>query len=166
MPKKIIITLLIISPVALFTFEVTYPRPKIAPPQALVGVWEDEVVIHVTEAESGVASYSGKLRVSLSLYEDGTVEGTVGDATMQDAYFKRNRGWLFKLLGFARDYIIVGDLNGSVIRELKCAEFNIIVVEFDKGRFRGEVNCFRYLKGGGKKNMLSAPLILTPVEQP
>ena len=166
MLKKIIITLLFISPVAIFTIEVTYPRPKTAPPQALVGAWETEAEIRVNEAESGVTSYRGKLRVSLTLYEDGTVEGTVGDAAMQNAYFRRNRGWLFKLLNWATDYIIVGDLNGSVIGEAKWAEFNIIVVEFDKRVFKGEVNCYAYLKGGRKKSMLSAPLILARVEQP
>ena len=166
MLKKIIITLVLISPVVLFTIEVTYPRSKTAPPQVAVGAWETEADIRVNEAESDVTSYRGKLRVSFNLYEDGTVEGTVGDAAMQDAYFKRNRGWLFKLLGFATEYIIAGDLNGSVISEVKWAEFNIIVVEFDKREFRGEVNCYKYLKGGRKKNMLSAPLILTRVEQP
>ncbi|GAG51303.1 unnamed protein product, partial [marine sediment metagenome] len=83
MKKKIIITLVIISPIAIFAFEVLYPQPKIAPPQALVGAWE-------TEFETPF----GKSQVSFNLYEDGTVEGTVGDATMQDAYFRRNRGWL------------------------------------------------------------------------
>ena len=88
--KKITIALLLIGPIVAFAFEVLYHRPKTAPPQTLVGTWETEADIRL-----------GRLQVSFNLDKDGTVEGRVGDATMQDAYFKRNRGWLFRMLGFS-----------------------------------------------------------------
>ena len=166
MLKKIIITLLFISPVAIFTIEVTYPRPKTAPPQALVGAWETEAEIRVTEAESGVTSYRGKLQVSFSLYEDGTVEGTVGDAAMQNAYFRRNRGWLFKLLDWATEYIIVGGLSGSVTSEIQCARF-WIVGDFDEKGIRGDIDCAECWKGDKKQRSFGdGPLVYTRMEQP
>ena len=166
MLKKIIITLLIISPVALFTFELTYPRPKIAPQQALVGAWETEAEIRVTEAEGGVTSYWGDLQVNFSLYEDGTVEGTVGDAAMQNAYFKRNRGWFGKLLGMGTDYIIVGGLSGSITSEIQCARF-YIVGDFDEKGIRGDIDCKECWKGDRKQRSFGdGPLIYTRVEQP
>ena len=154
MLKKIIITLVIISPIVLFAFEALYRHPKIAPPQALVGAWEAEV-----------DTDSGKLRVSFNLSEDGTVKGAVGDATMQDAYFKRNRGWLFRSLGWATDYIIVGDLNGSVTSEVQCGRF-WIVGKFDENGIRGDIDTGGCLKDGKKDKGLGAGSInYTRVEQ-
>lgn len=155
MKKKTIVTLLIISPIVIFAFELFYPQSKIAPPQALVGAWE-------TEADTRV----GKLRVSFNLYEDGTVEGTVGDATMQDAYFKRNRGWLFRTLGWATDYIIVGDLNGSVTSEVQCGRF-WIVGHFDEKAIRADIDCAECWQDGKKRDPFGAgSLTYTRVEQP
>lgn len=155
MLKKIIITLVIISPIVIFAFEVLYPQPKIAPPQALVGAWE-------TEFETRF----GKSQVIFNLYEDGTVEGTVGDATMQDAYFKRNRGWIGRILGLATDYIIVGDLNGAVASEVQYAKF-WIVGEFDEKGIRADIDIEECWKDGKKHSQFGAsPLIYTRAEQP
>jgi hypothetical protein len=99
---KIIITLLLVSPFPLLTDVALYDASKskkIAPPQELVGAWE-------TQAETRV----GKLRFSFNIYEDGTIEGTVGNAAIRNASLKRNRGLLFKVLGWGTDYIILGDL--------------------------------------------------------
>ncbi len=152
---KIIITLLLISPIVIFAYEVFYPRPKIAPPQALVGAWETEF-----------GTRFGKSQVIFNLYEDGTVEGTVGDATMQDAYFSRNRGWLFRSLGWATEYVIVGGLNGSVISEVQCAKF-WIVGDFDEKGIRADIDCDECWKDGKKHGPFGdGPLIYTRVEQP
>ena len=155
MKKKIIITLLLISPIVLFALEVFYPRPKIAPPQDLVGAWE-------TEFETPF----GKSQVSFNLYEDGTVEGTVGNAAMQNAYFRTNRGWLFKILDWdwSTDYIIVGGLKGSVISEVQCAKF-WIVGQFDKKGIRADIDCKECWKDGKKHSPFGdGPLIYTRVE--
>ena len=155
MLKKIIITLLLISPIVLYALEVSIPRAKTAPPRALVGAWETEFKTRF-----------GKSRVSFNLYEDGTVEGTVGDATMQNAYFKRNRGWLGRMLRHATDYIIVGDLNGSVIDEVQCGRF-WIVGHFDEKGIRADIDCDGCRKGGEKQSRIGAgSLIYTRVEQP
>ena len=139
----------------IFALEAFYPRPQITPPQALVGAWE-------TEAETRV----GKLRVSFNLNEDGTVEGTVGNATMQNAYFKRNRGWLGRILGLATEHIIVGGLNGSVTSEVQCARF-WIVGDFDEKGIRGDIDCDECWKDDKKQGPFGAgPLIYTRVEQP
>ncbi len=155
MLKKIIITLLLVSPIVIFVLEVSLPRSKIAPPQALVGAWETEF-----------GTPFGKSRVGFNLNEDGTVEGTVSNATMQNAYFKRNRGWLGRILGLATEYIIVGGLNGSVTSEVQCARF-WIVADFDENGIRGDIDCDECWKDGKKQGPFGAgPLIYTRVEQP
>lgn len=156
MLKRLTITLLIISPIVIFAFEVFYPKSKIAPPEAWVGAWESEFETRF-----------GKSQVILDLYKDGTVDGTVGDATMQDAYFKRNRGWLRRILGLATDYVIVGDLKGSVISEVQCAEFYIIIVDFDEKGIKADIDTEECWKDGKKHGRFGdGPLIYTRVEQP
>ena len=106
------------------------------------------------------------MRVSFNLNEDGTVEGTVGNAAMQNAYFRTNRGWLFKILDWdwSTDYIIVGDLKGSVISEVQCVKF-WIVGDFDEKGIRADIDCDECWKDGKKQGQFGAgPLIYTRVE--
>jgi hypothetical protein len=155
MLKKTAITLVIVSPIVLFAVEVLYPWPRTAPPQEVVASWE-------TEAETRV----GEFRVSFALHEDGIVQGTVGDATMQNAYFRRNRTLLFRMLGMATDHIIVGNLEGSVIGEIQCAEFWIIG-HFDEKGITADFDCDRCTKDGEKLYRFGdGPLVYTRVELP
>ena len=155
MLKKTIITLVIVSPIVLFGVEVLRPWPRIAPPQDVVAAWE-------TEADTRV----GGLRVSFTLSEDGIVEGTVGNATMHNAYFRRNRSWLFRMLGMGTDHIIVGDLRGSVISEIQCAEFWIIG-HFDEQGITADIDCDQCAKNGEKLYRFGdGPLVYSRVELP
>ncbi len=153
--KRIAIALLLMSPIVIFALEVLYPRSKTAPPQALVGRWEAEPKLRV-----------GRLPVSFTLHEDGTVEGTVGDAAMQDAYFKRNRGWLFRMLPFATEYIIKGDLKGPLTGDFQCARF-WIVGQFDENGIRADFDCSVCQKDGKKEAPLGTIVgAYTRVKQP
>ena len=115
---KILITLLLIAPVVLFAIEnLACTGPIKAPRQALVGAWDIEADTH-----------DGRLRFSFNIHEDGTIEGTVADAAMQEAYLKRNRHWFSKLLGQRRDYEVVGRLESSPTekpRKVFWIEFNL-----------------------------------------
>jgi hypothetical protein len=115
---KIIITLLLVAPVALLALEnACIGRPIKAPRPELVRAWNIEANTH-----------DGRLRFSFNINEYGTVEGTVGNAAMQDAYLKRNRHWFSKLLGQGTDYKVEGRLETSTIeepREWFWIEFNL-----------------------------------------
>ncbi len=153
--RKAVITLVIASPVILLAIEVLYPWPRTAPPQAVVAAWE-------TVAEDS----RGEFRVSFALHADGIVEGTVGNATMQNAYFRRNRTWLWRMLGMATDHIIVGDLEGQVIDGIQCAEFWIIG-HFDENGVTADIDCDKCSKDGEKVYRLGdGPLVYTRVELP
>lgn len=155
MLKKTAITLVIVSPIVLFAIEVLYPWPRTAPPQEVVASWETEA-----------GDSRGEFRVSFALHADGIVEGTVGSATMRNAYFRRNRTWLFRMLGMATDHIIVGDLEGSVVGEIQCAEFWIIG-HFDEKGITADIDCDRCTKDGEKLYRLGdGPLVYTRVELP
>ncbi len=141
MRKKITITLLLLSPLAILAFEFAY-RPKVAPDPNLVGTWE-------------IPNGTGAANVRFTLHEDGSVEGTVGNATMQDACLRRNRGWLGRKLGWATDYVIVGKLQDSVTDKVQCSGFGI-VGRFDDQGIRGEINCFGCSEAGRKRNYFGA----------
>jgi len=153
---RIIITLLLISPILALASEIFWPRFKTAPPQNLVGAWE-------TEFET----LFGESHISFNLYEDGTVEGMVGNAAMQNAYLRTNRGWLFKLLNWdwTTDYMIVGRLKGSVIDEVQCVKFRI-EGDFDEKGIRADIDCFGCWKGENQGMLGDGPLIYRRVEQP
>jgi hypothetical protein len=104
---KIIITLLLVAPVALLALEnACIGRSIKAPRPELVRAWNIEANTH-----------DGRLRFSFNINEDGTVEGTVGNAAIRDAYLKRNRHWFSKLLGQGTDYKVEGRLETSTIEE-------------------------------------------------
>ena len=115
---KIIITLLLVAPVALLALEnICIGRPIKAPRPELVRKWDIEDNTH-----------DGRLRFRFNINKDGTVEGTVGNSAMQDAYLKRNRHWFSKLLGQRRDYKVEGRLETSPVeepRERFWIEFNL-----------------------------------------
>jgi hypothetical protein len=158
MIKKIIITLLIISPIVILAIEFYSSPSRTDPPQVLVGTWATEAEIR-----------AGKLQIHFHLSEDGTVDGTVGDAAMHNAYFGKNRGRLRKLLGMATHHIIVGDLNGSIISEIRCDKFYIILSnsEFSNKEFRGDIDCKECWKDGKKHASFGdGPLIYARIERP
>ena len=120
MLARIVITLLILSPVVLFALEAPDPWPPATPPQVLVGSWENE-------AKSFVQSWykQGSFTVSITIREDWTVEGTVGDATTRNAVMRRSRGWLGRMLHMASDYIIQAELEGALREQVQCGSINI-----------------------------------------
>jgi hypothetical protein len=84
----------------------TSAAPKTAD---VVGKWTGTATIAVNWTKQR------QLPVTLDIAADGSATGTVGDAKLVDAKLKPDRGELFRKLGWARDWMIEGKLEGDVI---------------------------------------------------
>lgn len=82
-------------------------NPLILPP--LIGHWEGSARIIVDWCSQQ------QMQVSIDVHPDSTVTGKVGDATLVNGRLTNNRGWLGRKLNLATDYIVRGDLTGSLI---------------------------------------------------
>ena len=97
------------------------------------------------------------LRVTVKIEADGNVTGTVGDATLINGRFKRNRGWLGRKLNLATDYIIEGKLCGPVVAAEGITRKSVsIPLNFIGGAFVGGVHTSGSKFGGKGKMRLSA----------
>ena len=102
---------------------------------AMVGHWEGEARIIVTWC------HQKNLSVKVDLHEDGTVTGTVGDATLTLGRFQQNRGWLGRKLNMATDYIIKGGLNGAIVKAEGITRSEVMIpLNFSGGTFTGGIN--------------------------
>lgn len=158
---RIVVTLLILSPVVLFALEALDPWPQAAPPQALVGAWEGETRSFVQRWYAG-----GRFGVFFNLHEDRTAEGTVGDARLQNALFRRNRGWLGRMLHMASDYVIEAELEGSLMENVQCGRVTISL-NFDETGLQGSVECSECGEGGRGQRWITSPgLTFTRAKEP
>jgi hypothetical protein len=57
-----------------------------------------------------------QIDVRLDIAPDGSVTGTVGDATLVDARLRSGRSEIERSLGWGRDYRIHGNLDGDIIK--------------------------------------------------
>ena len=94
-----------------------------------------------------------ELPVALTIYEDGTVEGKIGDATLGHSRIEPNRSWLDRALHWRTDYAIRGDLSGAIVAAESITRHRVsILLNFDGSRFTGAV-ITSGLKMGGKDTM-------------
>jgi hypothetical protein len=107
------------------------------------------------------------LHVAVTIHNDGTVTGAIGDALLEDGHLKRNRGWLGRKLHLKTDYIITGKLTGPIIAQEKITRSAVSVpLNFTQGTFRGGVHTSGTHVGGKRTMVLSAaPLTLTRTNQ-
>ena len=89
---------------------------------ALVGDWQGEcriglpVLFDPGEIPEGVERTYATVNLDLSIYEDATVAGTLGAATIEESVLKRNRSELGRALDMASDYIVTdGLLSGAIV---------------------------------------------------
>jgi len=71
------------------------------------GIIYEEIKTHRVSAQPVVTD--------LTIAPDGTVTGHVGGAKFQDCVVQANRGWLGRMLNIETDFIIRGNLIGSVV---------------------------------------------------
>ena len=103
------------------------------------------------------------LPVSIDIKSDGTVTGKVGDASLANARFKRNRGWLGRKLNLKTDYIITGDLKGAVIAAEGINRKGVMMpLNFSSNAFKGAVHTSGTHVGNKQRMVLSAGVTLTP----
>ena len=99
-------------------------RPLATVPEPLLGTWHGEStvrlpIVFVPEPDNDPSDdVRLPITIDLTIHDDGTVTGTVGDAQLVDCVLKKNRGELGRQLNLATDYIIMdGYLSGAIVPE-------------------------------------------------
>jgi hypothetical protein len=118
---------------------------------AMVGHWEGNARIVVSWC------HQKNLSVKVDIHADGSVTGTVGDAKLTEGHLLRNRGWLFRKLNWATDYIITGGLDGAIVAAEGITRSSVkMPLNFSGGTFAGGVNTSGSDFGGKEKMWLAA----------
>ena len=102
---------------------------------AMTGHWEGNARIVVSWCRQTI------LPVKVDINADGSVNGTIGDALLNEGHFQSNRGWLERKLNLATDYIITGNLEGSIIAAEGIVRKRVMMpLDFKEDSFTGSVN--------------------------
>ena len=86
------------------------PASAQRPDAALVGEWNG--VAHITSDWC----LQRELGVRVSIRDDGTVQGQVGDATLRDGRLRSNRSAVARAMRLGTDWVIEGRLDGPIVR--------------------------------------------------
>ena len=90
-----------------------------------------------------------RLKVAVTVHDDGAVDGSVGDAALEHGRFAANRTWIGKLLGWRSEYLITGELAGMIVAPESIARAEVkIPVTMTGTRLLGGVTAL----GGGTDN--------------
>jgi len=82
-----------------------------------------------------------QLAVAIDIHPDGSVTGKIGDATLANARFSSNRGWLGRALNLFSDYIVRGDLNGPIVAADRITRAGVTIpLDVDGDSFVGAVH--------------------------
>ena len=116
---------------------------------SLLGAWQGEckiglpVVFNPNQLPENVQRTVTTVPVALTILEDATVEGSIGEATLEDCVLKRNRGELGRTLNLATDYIIMdGHLAGPIVSGHDENNTKAFMLPFNlvEGRIQGGLN--------------------------
>lgn len=115
---------------------------------ALVGTWEGTVAL-----DSGAVAAGAPIRLVIAA--DGSVTGTVGDATIRNARVGRNPSLLARLFGLGTKWQLYGALEGALrssdgLRRERLA----MPLDLVDGELRGDFNA----SGGGRLLSVRASL--------
>ncbi len=109
-------------------------RPMETIPAPLIGTWHGEStvrlpIVFVPESDDDPSDdVRVPVAIELTIHDDGTVTGTVGDAELVECVLKQNRGELGRRLNMATDYIIMdGYLAGAVVPEDETPEKDLTI---------------------------------------
>jgi hypothetical protein len=115
------------------------------------GHWEGNARIIMTWC------HQTNLLVKLDIGPDGGVTGTVGDATLRQGRFLKNRGWLGRKLNIETDYIIKGHLDGPIVAAEAITRARVFMpLNFDDGLIKGGVATSGTWFGGKNGMVLTA----------
>ena len=105
---------------------------------SLVGMWHGEceislpVVFNPADVPEDVERTRVTVALNITINADATVDGTVGEATIEESVLKRNRGELGRSLNMASDYIIIdGHLSGPLVSGADENEVKSFTIPFD-----------------------------------
>ncbi len=109
-------------------------RPMDTIPKPLLGTWHGDTtvrlpIVFVPEPDDDPSDdVVLPVALTITIHDDGTVTGTVGDAQLVDCVLKQNRGELGRQLKLATDYIIMdGYLRGPIVPEDETPEKNLTI---------------------------------------
>jgi len=91
------------------------------PPAAVQGKWEGQARITVDWTTLK------QLPVSLTIDENGSVTGKVGDAALVDGKIERGVGPIMRAIGITRLYVITADLNDPIIAAEQISRENVFI---------------------------------------
>ncbi|MGJ8696181.1 MAG: hypothetical protein ACSHYF_07675 [Verrucomicrobiaceae bacterium] len=150
---------LLLIPVLLLTLVSCSPDTgKIAP--EMTGSWSGEAKVIVDWVKQP------SLPVAIEINQNGTVSGTIGDATLSEATLKPNRGAIGKKLNLATDFIITGNLRGPLIQSENITRDSVsIPLNFSTDRFTGGIHTSGSKLGKNDTRIFSAAnLTLRPTQ--
>ena len=117
--------------------------------QQMCGTWhaDGRIIVNWTKQKN--------LPVMLTISSNASVSGKVGDATLVNGRFKRNRTAIGRKLNLATDYIVTGDLSGPIIalEGIKRSSVNIPLNFQTNFTFTGGLHTSGG-KFGGRNNMI------------
>lgn len=118
-------------------FQISYSQ-NWNPPKFLVSNWNGKDIVTVRAKENGKFIFvksADSIQFSITIYDDGKIAGTIGTATLQNCYVKKNRNWFEEKLNFATDFVIRGKLKGKIFEndpnELKNISIPFNVTNFE-----------------------------------
>lgn len=120
-------------------------------PSAMVGTWSGDSRICVNWTVQRI------LPVRLTIAADGSVTGTIGDAALRSGRLQVNRNSLERALHWKTDWIVVGHLDGDVIKAEGIHRAGVKVpLDWVDDHFQGGVNTSGGMFGGKQSMWLAA----------
>ena len=104
-------------------------------------------------------SWTGQrtLVVDVTVAEDRTVTGCIGDASLFRGRLTSHSGWLARRLGWKREWLVTGDLDGPIVaRDSIVRDGVMIALDWTGDRFVGDLNTTGSEFGGKERMKLSA----------
>jgi hypothetical protein len=105
---------------------------------ALVGTWQGEcaidlpIVFDPAQLPGDEERTQSIVALTITIREDATINGTLGEAAIEASVLKRNRGELGRNLNVASDYIIIdGHLAGPIVSGADETDVKPFTIPFD-----------------------------------
>lgn len=91
---------------------------KWEPDETIIGLWSGNGKSHIDlpsdNSEEYINTYT-EVEIMIIIHEDGTVTGSVGDATLTECHITLNRTDFERSIHFKTDYIIKGQLQDAIV---------------------------------------------------
>ena len=100
------------------------------PPDILIGTWFNKAEVFAAFKKDQYPSKNpaDSIEIEITINPDGTVTGTVGNATLENCKIGKNRSWLGRFLKIRTDYIIhKGHLSGKIVQDDKETRRNFTI---------------------------------------